>query len=338
MRREFGNSEQSGQTWEIWNGIWLEWFGSWGQFDVWQNFVLTVPNLARTAPKILLRTARRYLQTWWKNTIPRSRHYRYSSVKKDSKGKYPLLPESMSNQGENLAISQSSLCSLSSCNHGGLHSTWLCVHAFCVNSGTCIALTSFSAQVRYDRPIVIAMKIDSKFLLPQFCVCFILFSPRWLLGPSALTAFPRCLLCFGTMVRFFFGWFHVFFRDFLFAQAKRTCTSNRPGTVSAGAACPYPHVQHRASPPGGHRFGAAAAIFKSALPWGKVFVPLPAPKPWNPVTTRIRCPTLNDAGALDGLEAWPFPCNVFVPIMFQKELWLRNFQFTDFQPSTKKAK
>ena len=125
-----------------------------------------------------------------KITIPRSRHYRYSSVKKDS-GKYPLLPESMSNPGENLGISQSSLCSLSSCNHGGLHSTWLCVHAFCVNSGTCIALTSFSAQVRYDRPIVIAMKMDSKN------------SPRWLLGPSALTAFPRCLLCFGTVVRFF---------------------------------------------------------------------------------------------------------------------------------------
>ena len=41
-------------------------FPYWSQFDVEQNFAVTVPNLARTAPKILRRRARRYPQKWWK--------------------------------------------------------------------------------------------------------------------------------------------------------------------------------------------------------------------------------------------------------------------------------
>lgn len=78
---------------------------------------------------------------------------------KTSEGKYPFLPESMRNQGENLGITLQSfflqswqfafyliMCPCNVRKFRDLH---------------CITVASFSAQVRYDRPIIIAMEIDS---------------------------------------------------------------------------------------------------------------------------------------------------------------------------------
>ena len=69
-------------------------FPYWSQFDVEQNFAVTVPNLARTAPKILRRRARRYPQKWWKkHHCPETDTVVTALWKKDLKGKYPLLHE-----------------------------------------------------------------------------------------------------------------------------------------------------------------------------------------------------------------------------------------------------
>lgn len=152
-------------------------FPYWSQFDVEQNFAVTVPNLARTAPKILRRRARRYPQKWWKkHHCPETDTVVTALWKKDSKGKYPLLHEpqrlhknlpeppetNLQLVGENLVVSQTSplqvfllaimvCCSLSTCLP-----TWLFVHAFCVifrDLAYCLNLSSQHECDMIDRHI-----------------------------------------------------------------------------------------------------------------------------------------------------------------------------------------
>ena len=155
------NSEQSGQTWEIWSGILLEWFGSWGGlvlFHIEANLMLS--RILLWQYQIWLEQRQRFFEeelgdihkNGEKNTIAPKQTLSLQLCEKRFEGEVSFAARSPKNPqespgatwnnlqlvGQNLGVSQTSplqvfllaimvCCSLSTCPP-----TWLFVHAFCV--------------------------------------------------------------------------------------------------------------------------------------------------------------------------------------------------------------